>query len=332
MTRRNVAYLGFGRVAQALDALLASRRTALRDGYGIEYRVTGVASRRRGWRADAGGIDPARPDGAACADVTEWLARARPDVVFETTPLDPHRGQPALDYLRAVLGAGAHAISANKGPVVHGYRELTRLADAGDRRYLFESAVMDGAPVFSLVRRCLPLAGLRGVRGVFTSTATVVIEAVERGQSVRDGIADAHRLGVAEADPAYDVDGWDSAMKLCALSAVLFEQPMIPAAVTREGVGSLDPEAVRRAQAEGAPYRLVGRLERGPGGRLLAVVRPERLSATDPLGVVRGTDLAICYDAEVFPGGLTVTSRAPDLTTTAYGLLADFLTLVGGVP
>ena len=73
-----------------------------------------------------------------------------------TAEIDPHAGQPALDYLRAALEGGAHAISANKGPVVHGYRELERLALRAGRRYRFESAVMDGAPVFSLVRECLP--------------------------------------------------------------------------------------------------------------------------------------------------------------------------------
>ncbi|HKG92861.1 MAG TPA: hypothetical protein VKA84_13245, partial [Gemmatimonadaceae bacterium] len=152
MTLHSIAFLGYGNVGRALAALLAARRDALRERYGVEYRVAGVATRRGGWIAAPDGLDPAAPAGQRCASVDEWLARARPDVVFETTVLDPHAGQPALDYLRAVLAAGAHAVSANKGPVVHGYAELSRLAAAAGRRYLFESAVADGAPVFSLVR------------------------------------------------------------------------------------------------------------------------------------------------------------------------------------
>jgi len=327
MTTYNVAFLGFGHVGRALAALLTVRRADLRDVYGIELRVTGVATRRLGWRADDRGLDPSAPAGLACADVDEWLARAHPDVVFETTPLDPHRGEPALEYLRRTLAAGAHAISANKGPVVHGYRELRERAAAAGRRYLFESAVMDGAPVFSLVRDCLPLAGLRAVRGIFTSTATIVIQAVERGATIDDGIAEAQRLGVADADPAYDVDGWDSAVKLCALAAVLFDEPIQPADVSREGVTALDAARVRRARSEGTPFRLIGRLGRNAQGVLEARVAPEQVPATGALGSATGTDLVIHYDADVFPGGLVVASRAPDLTTTAYGM---FWVVLGG--
>jgi homoserine dehydrogenase len=189
--------------------------------------------------------------------------------------------------------------------------------------------VMDGAPVFSLARHSLPLAGLRGVRGVFTSTATVILEAVEGGSSVAEGVAAAQRLGIAEADPGYDVDGWDSAVKLCALAVVLFGVPLRPGDVARVGIGALDPAVVRGALRNGRPYRLVGRLEVHDPGRVVARVAPERLAATDPLAPVRGTDLVMCYDADVFPGGLTVRSSAPDLRTTAYGLLADFLAAVG---
>ena len=329
LTSYRVAFIGFGNVGRALAALLASRRPAVGERYRIDYHVTGVATRRLGWWADGRGLDPSAPGGARCADLGEWLARARPDVVFETTSLDPHTGQPALDYLRQSLAAGAHAISANKGPIVHGYRELASVAASVGRRYFFEAAVMDGAPVFSLVRGCLPLAELRGVSGVFTSTATVVLEAVERGATIAEGVAEAQRLGVAESDPSHDVDGWDSAVKLCALAVVLFDTPLTPSEVARVGIGDLDADAVRRARADGTPYRLVGRLRRGPSGSVEARVAPERVSVTDPLGAVRGTDLMTCYEADVFPGGLVVTSRSPNLTTTAYGLFTDFLTAVG---
>src|ERR687885_191606 len=99
-----LAFLGFGTVNRALHALLERRRDALAREHGVAFAVTGVASRRLGWRAGA---------------------RA----------LDPHAGQPALDYLRAALAFGAHAVSANKGPVVHGWRELDALAARAGRRY-----------------------------------------------------------------------------------------------------------------------------------------------------------------------------------------------------
>src|SRR3982751_1559280 len=130
----NVAFLGYGTVGKAVRALLEKK--------GIPFVVTGVATRRTGWMVSD----------KHCRDISEWLDTSKPDVVFESIALDPHTGQPALDYTRAALSRGIHVISANKGPVVHGYRELTALAAEHDCAYRFESAVMDGAPVFSLVR------------------------------------------------------------------------------------------------------------------------------------------------------------------------------------
>jgi homoserine dehydrogenase len=320
-----VAFLGFGTVGRALNELLARRRESLAREYGIECLLTGVASRRLGWQASDGRLDPANPEGIRCGDVDEWLTRSRPDLVFEAIPLEPHTGQPALDYLRAALRHGAHVVSANKGPVVHGYRELTALASAHQVRYAFESAVMDGAPVFSLVRNCLPLVELRAVRGVFTSTATVVIEAIEQGLDLAGGVARAQELGIAEADPSYDIDGWDSAMKLCAVANVLLHGDLRPSDVAREGLRQLATSDIRTAHRAGAPFRLVGEVTRDRSGGLAARVAPMRCRADGPLGLVTGATLVMHYESDVFPGGLTVTSREPDPVTTAYGMLADLV-------
>jgi len=324
-----LAFLGYGKVARELFSLLASRRDALADERGIAHLVTGVSGRRLGWLADSHGLDPAAPSGARCHDIGEWLTVARPEVVLETLPLDPHAGQPALDWTRRALDAGTHVVSANKGPVVHGYDELTRIAASRGVAWCFESAVMDGAPVFSLARRCLPLAGVHAVRGVFTSTATVVLEAVESGATIRQGIERARWLGIAEEDASHDVDGWDSAVKLCAIARVLFGSRLMPADVEREGVRSVDPDAVRDACEAGTPMRLVGRVACESEGRVSARVAPEMLEPDDPLSAARGTTLVTHYEADVFPGGLTITSHDPDLQTTAYGMLADLLDVIG---
>ncbi|MBL0173322.1 MAG: homoserine dehydrogenase [Gemmatimonadaceae bacterium] len=324
----NVAFLGFGTVGRALHALLTTHRAALAQTHGIACTVTGVSTRRNGWWAHATGIDPHAPTGVRCDGLRDWLTVGQPDVVFEAIALEPETGQPALGYLREILAFGAHAISANKGPVVHGYAELQRIATRVGRTYRFESAVMDGAPVFSLVRECLPLAGLRAARGIFTSTATIVLEAIEEGQTLADGIARAQQLGIAEADPTYDIDGWDSAVKLCAIANVLLNGELRPHQVERTGIRELHVDAIRHAQAAGWPIRLVGDVRRDDAGVLRASVSPQRCRMGDPLAV-SGTTLVTHLEADVFPGGLTVTSRDPDPTTTAYGLLADFVNACG---
>ena len=95
------------------------------------------------------------------------------------------RGQPAIDHLKAALESGAHAVSANKGPIVHAYRELRELAKAKGRRFLFESTVMDGTPIFSMFPHSLPAAELRGFRGVLNATTNVVLTEMEKGPHAR---------------------------------------------------------------------------------------------------------------------------------------------------
>ena len=97
--------------------------------------------------------------------VASWFHAAKPDVLFEASSLNAETGEPAITHIRTALENCAHAISANKGPVVHAYRELTALAERKCRRFYFESAMMDGAPVFSLFREALPAIEIRGFRG-----------------------------------------------------------------------------------------------------------------------------------------------------------------------
>lgn len=335
MKQYNLCFLGFGNVGRALARLLVAKSGELRDQYGIEFRITGVASRRLGWLSNSEGFDtstlianaPLTEHSSPAAHVTDWLTAARPHAVFETTSLNPDSGQPAIDYLRAVLESGAHAITANKGVLVHGFSELAELAHAKGKRFLFEATVLDSAPVFSLFRETLPGVKLRGFSGVFSSTTNVIIETMEAGRSFEEGLKTAQELGVTETDPSHDIEGWDSTVKVCALASVLMHIPLQPAEVNREGIRELRPAKLQAARAEGKPFKLVARAKLAGDGKLVATVRPEQIAAGDPLGNVRGTSLAIHFELDIMPG-LTITSHRPNLQSTAYGLLADFINAV----
>jgi homoserine dehydrogenase len=340
MKQYNLCFLGFGNVGRALARLLVAKSSELREQFGIEWRITGVASRRIGWLAhvDAGndkGFDvSALLSGESWKDtatpsnsVEAWLKDARPDVVFETTSLNPETGQPAIDYVRAVLNFGAHAITANKGVIVHGFAELNALARSTDRHLLFESTVLDSAPVFSLFRETLPAAKLRGFSGVFSSTTNVIIETMEAGRSFEEGLKTAQDLGITETDPSHDVDGWDATVKVCAIASVLMNSPLKPNEVSREGIRNLSPRKLQAARNAGTPFKLMARARLGSDGKVTATVRPEQVPATDPLGSVRGTSLAVHFELDMMPG-LTITSHRPNLQSTAYGMLADFINAV----
>ncbi|HEU4768175.1 MAG TPA: hypothetical protein VFS77_12400 [Pyrinomonadaceae bacterium] len=323
--RYRLAFLGFGNVGRALARLLVVKGTELRERYGIEWEITGVATRRIGWRASGESIDVSNTDQIPNqSGLSEWLATARPDVVFETTSLNPETGQPAIDYLKASLEAGAHTITANKAPIVYAYDELKALAAASGKHFFFEATVLDSAPVFSLFRETLPGVKVRGFSGVFNSTTNVILETMEAGRSFAEGVKTAQELGVAETDPSNDVEGWDSIMKICAVARVILGVPLKPSDVRREGIRELDPETLQAARAEGRPYKLLSRAVVNTDGSITASVRPEQIASGDPFSSVRGTSLAIHFELDTIPG-LTIVSHRPNLQSTAYGLLADFI-------
>lgn len=328
MKRYRICLLGFGNVGRALARLLMSKSGELRERYGIEWEITGVATRRMGWRASADAIDVTKL--LAGTDhtrtelgISEWLAVAKPDVVFETTSLNPETGQPAIDYLRKSLQLGAHTITANKAPIVYAFDELNELAIAQGKRFMFEATVLDSAPVFSLFRETLPAVKVRAFSGAFNSTTNVILETMEDGRSFEEGVKTAQDLGIAETNPSHDVDGWDSIMKVCAIARVILRVPLMPSDVRREGIRGLDPATLREARAEGRPYKLLSRATVNADGSVAASVRPEQIAATEPLAV-RGTSLAVHFELDTIPG-LTIVSHRPNLQSTAYGLLADFV-------
>ena len=328
--------------------LLEDRAQELRDRHAIAFRITGIASRRIGWLADANGFDAANilapkseREGhdfsrAGNADIRSWLAAARADVLFEATSLNVENGQPAVDHIRAALDHGAHAVTANKGPIVHAYRELRDLAAARGKRFLFESTVMDGVPIFSLFDQ-LPAIHLQGFHGILNSTTNVILSEMENGLAFDAALKKAQDLGVAETDATHDIDGWDAAVKTAALITVLMDLPVRLDEIAREGIRNLSGEAVRAAKKAGRPYKLVCRARRAsssgePGSGktgsgkpgFTASIRPEQVPLTDPMAHVAGTSSIVSFDTDIFPG-LVITEENPGLYATAYGMLADFI-------
>ena len=313
---------------RTLVQLLRSKDEDLRDRE-IAWRITGLATRRMGWIADPEGLDPddlSRAGAPAPQDVRQWLKAARADVLFEATSLSLKDGQPAIDHVRAALESGAHAITANKGPIVHAYEELSSLAAKQGRRFLFESTVMDGAPIFSMFRDGLPLVHLKGFRGILNSTTNVILSGMESGLSFQDSLAKAQQLGIAETDPSHDVEGWDATVKTAALIRVLMGLPIKLDEIQRKGISQLTGEVVRAARGAGKPFKLMCRAQRN-GSSVTASVRPEQVLLSDPLAAVEGTSSILYLETDIFPG-LAITENNPGLEATAYGMLADFVRAV----
>ncbi len=332
--RLNLALVGFGNVNRALIGHLDRKAAELREGYNLEYQVTGVFSRRLGFLADVNGLDTTalledRKLGLEpAANYEAWLETAKPDVVFEASSLDPYTGQPAIDYCRLALERGAHVVTANKGPIVHAYRELDALAKSKGVRFLFEATFMGGSPIYSLFRETLPTAKLLQFRGMPNSTSTVVLNAIETGSSYEAGIRQAQDMGIAETDPSYDVDGWDSTVKVIGLANVLMGSSLGIDDVERLSIRSVPDAEIQAAFRANTPYRLVATIWRD-GETVRASVKPEKLEPSDPLRAATGADMFAYFKTDVLPG-LTVIGHNGDAHTTAYDMLCDFVTATKG--
>ncbi|TFH43631.1 MAG: homoserine dehydrogenase, partial [Lysobacterales bacterium] len=337
MHETKLAFLGFGNVGRALARLLLSKRSELESRYGVSWRVVGLMTGSHGAAIDREGIDLEQAldltargvsldtlsSNASPLDALTFITGCDADILFENTPVSYADGEPAVSHIRFALEAGMHVATANKGPVVHAYHELSQLAAERGRSFLFESTVMDGAPIFSLWRSALPGAKLDSLRGVLNSTTNLILTMMESGSSYEQALAHAQEIGIAETDPSGDIEGWDAAVKVAALVTVLMDHPLKPDQVVRQGIAGITPAMIEQALQNNQRWKLVCIARRNSNG-VMAEVRPEVVERQDPLYALSGTSSAITFESDVL-GPLTVLEENPGPQTTAYGLLADML-------
>jgi len=344
--QHKLALIGFGNVARALVRLLLRKQSLLEGQYGVTFSFTGIATGRHGFAVNPRGLDIRKAlalvegggslsslSSASVQDAPGVIRESGADVMFENSPMNHSTGQPALDHIRLALTSGMHAITANKGSVVHGYRELTSLAEAHGRKFLFESTVLGGSPVFSVFRECMPAAELLSFRGVLNSTTNIILTRMERGETFDQAVRYCQSIGVAETDPSADVDGWDAAIKVAALVTVLMDLPLAPQSVERQGIRAITSQMVADAMASGKRYKLVCSAQRQADG-VRGTVEPELIAPSDPLYGMEDSTTGLAFRTDVLGDYAIIESERADMVAgpepTAYGLLADFIHAVRG--
>ncbi len=339
-----LALIGFGNVARCLVRLLARKQNLLEEEYNLTFSFTGIATGRHGFAVDPNGLDIQKAlslveSGQSISPLSSFsvqdsfavIRHASADVMFENSPVNHVDGQPAIEHVRAAFDAGMHVFTANKGTVVHGYRELTELAKAKGRKFYFESTVLGGAPLFSVFREAFPAAELRSFKGIINSTTNIILTRMERGESFDEAVKYCQSIGVAETDPSADVDGWDAAIKVAALVTVLMNTPFTPQQVNPTGIRGITPEMIAKAKAEGQRWKLTASAERTKDG-IKASVAPELVSPSSPLYGLQGSTTGLTFRTDVVTDYSITASEREDMQSgpeeTAYGLLADFINAV----
>ena len=313
-----LALIGFGNVGKAFTRLLQARQNV------YPFRIIAVHTARHGTAYCGQGVGAGEPPfGEPAASIDEFLDQARPEILIELTTLEPATGEPAITHIRKAFARGIHVVTANKGPIAHAYPSLCEEARRAGAEFRFEATCMDGAPVFNMVRNNLPGIKILGFTGVLNSTSKIVITAMKNGLTMDEGIAEARRLGVAEADASYDIDGWDSAAKTAALANVLMDARVTPGDVDRRGIRHLTPERLQDITSKRKTVCLVSRAKLTPR-RVRLRVRPEVVDDVDLLATIQGTSNLLLLHTDLM-GTIGTVSISPGVDQTAYGVFSDIV-------
>ena len=332
---------GFGTVGQWLARALDTQAERLAARYGVEAAVVGIANARDGFVHAAEGLDlrsaldlaeGGRPI-AELRGARRWptaldgIRATEADLLVEVTASPSTDGEPGISHMREALGRGIPVVTANKWPVaLHGV-ELAELARGRGVAFRAESTVMSGTPLLSTLTGGLAGTVPVGVRGLLNATANFILTRMAEGRSYEEALAEAQAAGLAERDPAADVEGHDSVAKVMILSALVFRRQLRLDQVTRRGIDEITQEEIEEASATGRRLKHVATLEfEGPdgAGEVTARVEPELVPPDDPLARIEGTTNAVvCRAIPVGEVAVAGPGAGPELA--GQGVLSDLI-------
>lgn len=348
--------IGFGTVGRWLADALDTQAERLESRFGCAVRVVGIANARDGFVYRAGGLDlrsalaaaaagqpiTAQPGARAWPSALDGLRATEADLLVEVTASPRSDAEPGLSHIREALQRGIPVVTANKWPVARHGTGLAALARSRGVAFRAESTVMSGTPVLSTLTEGLAGAVPLGLRGVLNATANAILSQMADGTSYEQALAAAQRAGLAEPDPAADVEGWDSVAKVMILSALVFGRQLALEQVTRRGITGVTGQQARAAAAAGQRIRHVATLEfagsegpraagtgpvgTGPGGTgaVTAQVEPEAVPADDLLARIDGVANAVVCRARPV-GEVTIIGPGAGPRLAGQGVLSDLI-------
>ena len=338
--RIQVIVCGFGRVGREFTRLIHDKSDSMRTAYGLEPVIVGVGE-LNGSLYCSGGLDPAEtvkyfereggfeghPNLESAWQGLDLTRSAEADALIETTPTEVRTGEPAMSHIRESLSRGVHVVSANKGPFIRAYRELTGLAREKNVALKISAAAAAALPTIDVAETCLAGTEILSIEGVLNGTTNFILTRMRTdGQSYEEALAEAQELGIAETDPTLDVEGFDTTNKLALITNVCMGADLTPDDVERTGIAGMSLEEVRRASASGKIMRLVGAARRDENGHVSARVQPVLLSPDHPLAGVEGAEKGITYTSDTMDR-VTVVGGKSDPRGAAAALLKDLINI-----
>lgn len=323
MKRWNIAITGFGGIGKAVAQIVGQRQQRYQDLYGADVRVVAVCGSRAGLIDHDGLHLGVEGPGLLQAGLTGdgFLQQAQADVLIEAGPTDYQTGGAGYQYIREALGRGMHAIAISKGALVFDYRGLDALANAKGVRLKISGATSAALPTIDLLQYNLAGCQILEIEGIVTATSNYVLSRMMDGSSFAAAVAEAQQLGMAEPDPRFDIEGWDTACKINILANAGFGADLKLQDIPRDGIEGISAADITQWQAQGVVPKLVGRIHNSADG-LRASVELKTYPLDHPFAQVSAKMKAIRVKTDLMGEIMAIGVTSP--TATAAAALKDF--------
>lgn len=325
--------LGFGVVGQSLVELLDQEAKKLEKDFGLRPKIVGIVdshgtalaregidvkkalASKKGYSSLSGLGPVVYHEGKSGV---EAIREAECEVVIEATPTDLKTGEPGLSHVREAMRHHRHVISTNKGPLALAMPALIELAHHNSVVFKFSGTVGGGTPVLDFAKKCLEGSRIRSISGILNGTSNYILSKMASDSiTLKDALAEAQRLGYAEADPTYDIGGFDAACKLVITANYVLGTNISIKDVAITGIAEVSNEDVTAAKERGNILKLIARMDKR------ARVSPEEISVAHPLNV-SGTFNAITFDTHP-AGEITLVGKGAGGKETASAVLRDLI-------
>lgn len=331
-----ISIAGLGNVGRRLLELIERQRTVLRTRFELDLRVV-AACDTSGGAASPAGLDPARilalkrnqqgiaayPGSGRGGMTVLEVAQSDADIFVDLTLTNLKDGEPGLSAIRAALNQKRSVVTANKGPLVLAYAELAALARSNRVALLHSATVTGGLPTLNIGTRDLGAATITKVEGIVNGTTNYMLSRMSEGEKYEQALKHAQEIGMAEADPTLDVDGWDAANKLVIIANAVLRRPTTLRDLQVEGIRNVTSQDLQAATERGQVIKLIALAEKPESGYRLSV-RPTRLDASHPLAKVGAGMMAIIYHTDI-NGDIFASIQEDDPYPTSAAVLRDIV-------
>ena len=316
-----IALIGLGSVGRGVAEMVAKKN--------LGFTITAVADSRSGF-VDSEWINipallAAKKKNGVCGDTgisaMDIVKTADYDVLVEVSPTNALTGEPSLGYIKTALGKKKHVVTSNKGPISLAGKELRTLANKKGVAIRYEATVAGAIPIMHMLEHDLAGNEILALYGVLNGTCNYILTRMaDEGLTYDQALLEAREMGYAEADPTYDVQGIDAAIKLVILANTIWDNGITLKDVERTGIDLLTADALRLAEEEGCTIRLIA--EAVPRNNVLRV-SPRIIPRNHPL-VVEGTLNALTLETDMAKE-ITLIGRGAGSIETASAIIGDLV-------